>query len=211
MEKSTSKSRPAPRQRLIDAALTLAGREDWRAVGMSAIAELARVDLAEALQIFRDKSSVIGGYFKNVDAAVLSDLVADGNAGEPAKDRLFDVLMRRFEIMTPHRDGLAGIVAALPYDPFAGPCRAVHLGRSMALMLEAAGLSSAGCGGMVRTKGLMVVYLCALRVWFRDDTADMAKTMAALDQSLTRADRLARMCWPSRPATDESDPEPAGS
>ena len=61
----------------------------------------------------------------------------------------------------------------------------------MAAMLEAAGISAGGFRGVLRTKGLSAVYLSALRTWFRDETADKSKTMAALDKALGRADRLA--------------------
>jgi hypothetical protein len=43
----------------------------------------------------------------------------------------------------------------------------------------------------LRVKGLSAVYLHGLRAWFRDDSPDKAKTMAALDRALGQADRLA--------------------
>jgi hypothetical protein len=69
---------------------------------------------------------------------------------------------------------------------------------SMSWMLEAAGISSAGLKGLLRTKGLAMVYLNTVRVWVRDETPDMSKTMAALDQNLRRAERVAALCNLSR-------------
>ena len=59
-------------------------------------------------------------------------------------------------------------------------------------MLEAAGISSVGLAGSLRIKGLALVYLNALRVWLEDDSPDMARTMAAVDKGLRRAEQLAR-------------------
>ena len=36
----------------------------------------------------------------------------------------------------------------------------------------------------------MVVWLATIRVWMDDDSPDLARTMAALDRHLRRADRM---------------------
>ncbi len=71
----------------------------------------------------------------------------------------------------------------------------------MAWMLEAAGLSSAGIRGRFRVRALAVLYLCVLRVFVRDDSEDLAKTMAALDRRLRQAEPwlgLGGFRWGSR-------------
>jgi len=60
------------------------------------------------------------------------------------------------------------------------------------MTLEFAGISSAGLKGRLKTKGLAALYLRCLRVWLDDDSADLSKTMAILDRSLTRAEKLAQ-------------------
>ncbi len=72
---------------------------------------------------------------------------------------------------------------------------------------QAAGLSSAGLAGAVRTEGLALVYLNALRVWLADDTEDMEKTMAALDWGLRQAEMLMRLCgFGAPPGAGEAPP-----
>jgi hypothetical protein len=73
-------------------------------------------------------------------------------------------------------------------DPLAACCGLGRLARSMAATLEAAGFSTTGCRGVLRIKGLSAIYLATLRVWLRDDSEDMAKTMAQLDKQLSRVD-----------------------
>jgi hypothetical protein len=58
----------------------------------------------------------------------------------------------------------------------------------MSWMLEAAGLSTAGLRGRLRVRALAVLYLSVLRVFLRDDSEDLAKTMAALDRRLRQAE-----------------------
>ena len=43
----------------------------------------------------------------------------------------------------------------------------------------------------LRAKGLTAIYASAMVVWLRDDSPDLGPTMAHLDKSLRRAERLA--------------------
>jgi hypothetical protein len=99
--------------------------------------------------------------------------------------------MRRYEALAPHKAALSAILRHGCRHPLAALCGIPGLLHSMAWMLEAAGISTAGLAGMLRAKGLAAVHLATLRVWLRDDSPDMARTMAALDRNLKRAESLA--------------------
>ena len=58
--------------------------------------------------------------------------------------------------------------------------------------------------------GLAVVFAATVQVWLRDDSEDMAKTMAALDRNLKRAEQFATLRPPfgrRRSAGDAPDPD----
>jgi hypothetical protein len=105
---------------------------------------------------------------------------------------LFDVVMRRFDALTPYRSGLDSISQDLRGDPVAAAVYACSLRRSMAWMLEAAGIPSDGIAGALRIKGLGVVYLMVFRIWLTDDSADLSRTMAALDARLRQAEQFSQ-------------------
>ena len=176
--------------RIIDAALELAAIEGWSGLGMMQIAQAAGLTLGELHAAFPSKSCLLDAFIRRIDGEVLAAGSAD--ADEAARDRLFEVLMRRFDALAPHKAAVAAILRDI-VDPTVGLVGLPAMARSMAWTLEAAGLSSAGLGGLVRVQGLMLVYADAVRVWLRDDTPDMAKTMAALDKGLRRAESLVHL------------------
>lgn len=183
------------RDSAIEAALALAAERGWAAVGMQDIATRSGQTMGELRELFADRYDILAAYGRRVDRRVL-DAVGTADDGASPRDRLFDLLMERFDVLNEDRDGICAIIDALCPDPKQALLGLPHLCRSMGWMLEGAGLDIAGWRGMARVVGLTGVYVRTARVWRTDDSADMAKTMAALDKYLERAEiwgeRLAR-------------------
>jgi len=173
-------------QQIIDTAFELAVERGWRDLSLAEIAEAAGLPLSAVYPVFPSKQSILEGFASRVDAEMLAEPVE--GLESPARDRLFDMLMRRFDALQPYKEALGVISQDQLRDPLATCCGLGRLGRSMAATLEAAGFSTTGCRGVLRIKGLSAIYLATLRVWLRDDSEDMAKTMAQLDKQLARVD-----------------------
>jgi AcrR family transcriptional regulator len=179
---------------MIDTALALAAERGWHELSWAEIAEATKVPLAKAYQVYPSKQAILEGFSRAIDIEVLADdsLAEEWDDDSSARDRLFDVLMRRFDALQPYREGLGNLAYDQARDPLAALCSLGQLLRSMAAMLEAARVGAGGLKGALRAKGLAGVYLATFRVWLLDDSADMAKTMAALDGYLRRIEGLLR-------------------
>ncbi len=181
--------RPNP-DRIVDAAMALAAQSRWREVTLANIAAEAKISLAQLHEVFGSKPAIVAALGDRVDRAVLAGTEPDADS-EPVHDRLLDVLMRRLEALAPFKAAIASILRDVPCDPAAAVCASPGVIRRMAWCLEAAGVSSAGLAGRIRAKGLAAIYLSTLLVWLRDDSPDQGRTLAHLDKSLRRAERLA--------------------
>ena len=175
---------------IVDAALELAAVQGWRDTTLCDIAQQAKLSLADLYGHYPSKSAVLAAFMGRIDIAMLAG--ADTEAGEEsARERLFDVIMRRFDAPTPYREAVRAILRDTGRDPVAAACTtAGPTRRSLRWMLEAAGLDSGGMRGHLRITGLGVVYLSVLRVWLDDDSEDLARTMATLDKRLKRIESL---------------------
>jgi len=192
---------------IMASALELAALQGWRHTTLVDIAAASGVSIGELLEIYPSKTSVVTAFVRATDAGVLAG--GDGDLVEQLpRDRLFDVMMRRFDTLGPHKDAVRAMVGASLGDPVAALCGAFRLRRSMALMLEAAHISAAGVAGIVRIKGLAAIYLAVLLVWLNDDSDDGAATMAALDKRLGQAETLLALCRLS--GRRNSEPEVEG-
>ena len=172
------------------AALHLAATQGWAATTLNDIAREAGISLAGLLATYPSKASLVAAFQGRMDAAMLAGWTDGGD--ETVHDRLFDAIMRRFDAMRPHKQGVHAIMRGIRFDP-AGLCAAAAgARRSLDWLLAAAGADGFSPMNCVRRVGVALAYGDALRAWLDDDTPDMAKTMARLDRGLKRALSLAR-------------------
>jgi AcrR family transcriptional regulator len=177
-----------PRGRIIDALMQLAGERAFEDISIRDICAAANVTLADFRDAFPSKGAVLGGFSKMIDRAVLSKS-DDALAAEAARERLFDVLMRRLDAMAPYRDGLREVTAWLRRDPAAAlAVNQVNL-NSLRFMLEAAGIDSDGTAGALKLQGLAFAWGRIVGVWLDDYEPGLSRTMAALDRELTQGQR----------------------
>jgi AcrR family transcriptional regulator len=188
--------------RIIDAMLARVATEGWRHLSLAAIAAEAELPILRVYRSFGSKQAILLGLLRRVDEAVLAEPPAPEPEERP-RDRLFDLLMRRFDALGPHKAALEVLARELRGDPLGALCAGAALLRSMRWMLETADIATNGIGGALRVKLTAAAYLSAARIWQRDDSPDLGRTMAALDGRLRRIER-----WLVRASRSRRDEAP---
>jgi AcrR family transcriptional regulator len=174
---------PSTNDKILDAALRLAASRRWTEITLRDIAGEAGLSLAALNETVPSRAAILALLNRRIDQRMLAALDQDPVSGD-AHDRLFEVLMRRLEVMSPYRAAVASIIAdpaTLLDDP---PEIASSLGRSLGWVLAAAGLEDSGSREIIKRLGLAAVYRRVLGVWVEDDDPGLARTMAALDRAL---------------------------
>ena len=187
---------------IVAATLGLIAEKGWRATTLADIAEAAGLSLARLLPRFPGRSNILMAFQRGLDRA---SLAAPAEADATVRDRLFELFMRRFDALQKHRAAVLQLARGLPADPAAALCLAPGACGSLRAIAELAGVDTAGPLGLLRIKALGAVYACAFRAWLADDSADMARTMKALDTALDRAEMLARSLPGRRRAAPAAD------
>lgn len=187
--------------RILDAGLAEAAALGWRNVSMVAVGARAGLPLAAVLTAAPTRAYLVAKLFDRLDTRMLIGIAAPDET-DSVRDRLFEIAMKRFDAMNADREGVRAVVSGARFDPPALGVALCRADKSAAMMLAAAGVSPDGLVGYARIQGLKVVLACALKAWMADDSADLAKTMAALDRALERAESLARFRGFRRPQTE---------
>ena len=163
--------------------LAVAGAQAWREVTIFDIATAAQTDVAAVAGLSpADAPDILDDHFDRAAAADVTGI----DRTQVLRDRVFDLAMKRFEAMEPHRaallaleDGRDGVAIASAY---------ARAGRTARWLFTLAGESVDGVDGAAKVQGLAVVLTRAHAAWRDDKDGDFAKTMAALDKGLRSAE-----------------------
>jgi hypothetical protein len=178
---------------LVAAAFALGAKAGWGKVSPAAAARHAGLDLAQARSRFTCTASILKKFGQMADEAALTGALTEGTV----RDRLFDILLRRFDFLQMHRAGVLALMKFLPACPPLALCLAELNVVSMGWLLEGAGVASTGLRGALAKRGLLVVWAYSINAWARDEAEDLTATMAAVDKALARADWFAAKLTPA--------------
>jgi hypothetical protein len=192
---------------LVGAAFALIAERGFRRVSVAEAARRADLPLDRARARFPMRAAILLRFGSLADQAALAYAPTDG----PARDRLFDILMRRIDSLQANREGVLALFRALPTDPCTAAMLAATSVRSMGWMLEGAGIAATGPLGRLRSKGLLGVWLATVRAWSADTSEDLSATMAALDRALRRAEQVEGWLSGRRPAADAAAAAPGAA
>lgn len=193
------------------AALRLAGVKGWRNLTLGEIAAEAGVTLAVLAEHYTCKPEILDGFERMIDRRMLAGAAA-GDIDDKPRDRIFDIIMERFDALLPYRAGINRIARDLPFDPQSGVVLGLALPRSVAWMFSGARIPLSSPSMPVRLTALGGVYLSVFRIWLKDEDQDLSKTMAALDRQLDWIKPLLgkefEEAKPAEPPPREEPPEP---
>ena len=102
-----------PKGRIVAAALRLAEAKPWREVTLLDIARGAGLTLTELRAQVGSKTDILADLTRIVDDELMTRMSLRNAADSSTRDRLFDVVMTRFDLLQPHKPALKSILADL--------------------------------------------------------------------------------------------------
>jgi AcrR family transcriptional regulator len=204
------------RQKIITALMELIAERRYATIGLDDVAERAGLSLADLRGAYPHVAAILADHAARVDQAVLKG-DDPAMADEPVKERLFDVLMRRFDVLSPDKAAVKALFTQGRRDPALGLFILTLGTSSMRWMLAAAKVDNAGLLGLARAQALAFAYAQVIDVWVDEDDPGLPRTMAALDKALERLGRIANQVDrftsfdPKERFRPKTDRPPAGS
>lgn len=173
------------KQKILQTFLDLLTDHPYEDVSLPLIAETAKVKLSDMRSAYSSKLKLVAAFFEQVDTTVLDERDED-MGDQPARDRLFDILMSRIDALAAHKETVRALHAAASKDPaFALDLNSLEV-RSQKWMLIAAGIDVSGVKATVVAQGLAIAFGRVVGVWLDEEDEGMPRTMARLDKELDK-------------------------
>jgi AcrR family transcriptional regulator len=182
---------PDTAERITDAFLALLAEKPFSDIGLGEIAAGAGLSLGELRTAFDGKIAILAAFTRRIDRAVL-DAASAPSPEETARDRLFDLIMTRLDVLAPYRKAIGHVADSARRDPGLALCLNRMALDSARFMLAAADVSTGGVRGAARAQGFVVMLARILPVWHADEDPDLSRTMAAVDRALERTENWSR-------------------
>jgi AcrR family transcriptional regulator len=176
------------RSKAVRAAFDLAQQRGWGEISLADIAQAAGLSLADLRREFSCKSDIVRAFQGEADAEVLAK-ARPATSEQSPRDRLFDLIMTRFEVISPYKAALKRISAYLCCRPGEASALVCSSLASQYWMLAGSGAKLDGPAGAIRVAGLTSIYGKVFQVWLDDSSPSLDKTMAALDRRLGEAEK----------------------
>ncbi len=131
---------------VVSTALELVAEHGRQAWSMREVAEQTGLSLTDLHAILPLRAALLPALTEVVEQAMLEEVgtFAEFTEDENKWDRLFALLMRRFDALNPYKPAMRVLQRDLRRDPLAALWGISRLVQSMTLTLEAAGGSNAG-------------------------------------------------------------------
>jgi AcrR family transcriptional regulator len=193
---------------LVALAFTLIAERGWRGFSFTELARRAELPLASVYAELPNRGALLRRLGKRLDAYMLDVGAADLEGLSP-RERIFELMMRRFDAMAPFKEGLRALSRQAPGDPALMAAGFCNLARLSARLLDAAEAGQGPTRAMLARKALCAVYARVFGVWLDDTTPDLARTLAELDRRLQQAEGLARWFGGGRGRRSDGEAAPA--
>lgn len=186
--KTAKRNEAELKTKLVGIAMELAAQDGWAAVSSADVARRARVPREEVASLLPDKHDILRHLGTMIDEEMKKGGLPEGST----RDRLFEVTMRRFDALAPYRAGVKVIVGDCVTDPTLPLALLGSFSDAMTATLETADVPATP----LRKLGFSAVALAVFKSWLEDDSADLSKTMAALDRRLGQLEEAAHALSP---------------
>jgi AcrR family transcriptional regulator len=178
------KSKKFDKEQVVEKTMQLAAK-DWGKLSLEQIAKACGCSVIDLKKHFKTKEDILSAFSDIVTQRAAKQAGKEAQQG-PLHDRLFAVLMARFDIMQKYRPGLVQILKHKNTLWSLLPVIGKNMQEALRLVLDRKSQKLAGVGSVPLT----LLYVDMLRVWEADKSDDLAKTMAALDKRLRLLSRL---------------------
>jgi ubiquinone biosynthesis protein COQ9 len=173
----------ADKLRIRQAAFALAERRPWHEITMAAIAQQSELSIAAVMRDAPSKAAILRDFSRDIDEAMLLVFEKYPAEGE-AHDRLFDVIIRRLEIMQPYRTVIGSVLKRRIGDPGEAAIMLQSVAATVGWIAAAAKVEEEPAWQSLGRIGLGRAYVKAVTAWVGDDDPGLSRTMAALDRAL---------------------------
>ena len=180
----------------IKLAFKLIEEKGWNDFSLEKLAKEESIKIEDLKSFFKNETNLIESFSEMIDEQVIKEVDLNEFNQNPVKDNIFELIMIRFEKLSPYKKSLNILLKQLKYKPKILKKLTKKIFNSLDLFLEISNAKSNYIFDFLKLNIMFIIYGYTFKIWLEDDSKDMGKTMAEVDKWLSEAESYANKISP---------------
>ena len=165
--------------------------DGWQSIDLEKLSHECDFDVLNVTGGIRNKIDLLVAFSAFIDTTVNQSIDVDLKDNQiPIRERLLEALLIRFEALAPYKAGVTKLMKTFPPNPTFVVIGSKSLKLSMEATLTAVGLEAKGIQGVIRVKGLCMIFMSGVCAWAKDNSEDLSATTRILDERLKQTENI---------------------
>ena len=180
----------------IKLAFKLIEEKGWNDFSLEKLAKEKSIKMEDLNFFFKDETKLIESFSEMIDEQVIKEVDLNEFNQNSVKDNIFELIMIRFEMLSPYKKSLDILLKQLKYEPKTLKKLTKKIFNSLDLFLEISNAKNNYVFDFLKLNIMFIIYGYTFKIWLEDDSEDMGKTMAEVDKWLSEAEGYANKISP---------------
>lgn len=163
----------------------------WEEFSMERFAAENKYKTSEIKNLISNKNDLLIEFSKMIDEKVELNIDIEEFENSDVKDNIFELIMMRFDALTPFKGGLKKIIYEIK-SPIILKEISQNILVSMDFYLEFSNAYDDTIFDVIKKKSLFLIYSYCFKAWLNDDSKELSKTMSELDRLLNYAEKFSK-------------------
>ena len=177
--------------KIIEESFLFIDKIGWKEFSIERFAEENKYKTSEVKKFIGNKNDLLIEFSKMIDEKVELNMDIEEFENTDVKDNIFELLMMRFDAMTPFKGGLKKIISEIK-SPIILKEISQNILVSMDFYLELSNAYDHTIFDVIKKKSLFLIYSYCFKAWLNDDSKELSKTMSELDRLLNYAEKFSK-------------------
>ena len=177
--------------KIIEESFLFIDKIGWKEFSIERFAEENKYKTSEVKKFIGNKNDLLIEFSKMIDEKVELNIDIEEFENSDVKDNIFELIMMRFDAMTPFKGGLKKIINEIK-SPIILKEISQNILVSMDFYLEFSNAYDDTIFDTIKKKSLFLIYSYCFKAWLNDDSKELSKTMSELDRLLNYAEKFSK-------------------
>ena len=174
------------KKKIAKVTLEILKKKIWEKISLNEIKTKSKVKQFEKLITNKkDVLKIINHYF-DYEHSLSAKKLEESNA----KDKIFELIMMRFDILQNYRKPILSIYNSFSSKPSELAYLLPNLLESIILIFKYANFPTKSSKAQLKVLGVLIIYMLSFLAWIKDESVGLEKTMQALDNYLEQAGKI---------------------